>query len=272
MARNKERLIPEVLPIRNGEGEMHVFRSVEDTDRLIEVATGFTAIPELYYELAETIALGGWANVVIPDLNSPLSWEEETDNSLAYRAERLRLVAEEVGKHTQINAVDLLGHSYGGATAAEATVDFPYPIEVLHLICSVGFGGVVIEDAARFRGQAVQAYTNEILGITRHAHLRRYLGFNALKKELGVMRAAKHRISDLRGIVSVTPERMVELINALKARVVVDAQVAPRDHFVHPGPTIELLGRDNVVDIHPKANHLAPCTYGGHVARLAMAA
>jgi hypothetical protein len=130
----------------------------------------------------------------------------------------------------------------------------------------------VIEDAARFRGQAVQAYTNEILGITRHAHLRRYLGFNALKKELGVMRAAKHRISDLRGIVSVTPHRMVELINALKARVVVDAQVAPRDHFVDPGPTIELLGRDNVVDIHPKANHLAPCTYGGHVARLAMAA
>jgi pimeloyl-ACP methyl ester carboxylesterase len=257
-ASTKRPITPERLSFAHDQGVATLFRSTDDTDRAFVIATGFGAVPELYFELADELAHFGY-HVLVPDIISPFG-DEDPNQTITYKARRIVMALDALSHKTVLHGAEIVGHSFGGVCAVEAAAQLTQELVAIHLLSSLGFGGAINESGVVNVRQVPGFYLSEVLGATRH--LNRFLGFSALKAELAVMANIPERLKEIQEMKTIPNNYMTNRLGHICSKEKV--YVAPKDHIIDPKPTRLAYGA--VVDIHSKATHFAPATHGAHVA------
>lgn len=258
----KTKKLPRIEPIRvelaGGESFATVFYAPHDTGRAFVGATGFGATSELYFDLAAELARQGF-HVIIPDIHTPLKGEDPS-KTLEFKARRIAMAIELLVQSVDIDELNAFGHSFGGPCVVEAANQLTTHLDSIHLVSSVGFGGVINQNGTLHVGQVPGFYAHELLGAARHPS--RFLGATALRRQLELMSNIPQRVHEIREIQSLPDTYMTQKLPTLPLKTRV--YVADRDHVVHPEPTRRAVA--DVVSIHRNATHFAPTTHGRHVA------
>ena len=238
-------------------------KSADADGRVYSLATGFVAVPHHYFGLADELARAGWT-VVIPEITSPLPGEDPS-KTIAYKCDRLRMGLEDLGLSMTIEEFQSGGHSLGGVCQAGLLEDAPYELAGMDFMNTAGFGEVD-NIALMVLKQIIGCQLHEVTTLLRHPS--HFVSFDALRAELKILLDKDNRRHELNeiGELSHYLPRYVALAKSLgvPTRFLISLQ----DNVVRPGPTIEALGEENVVSIHPGADHFAPNTHGRRVARL----
>ena len=251
----------------DGQTGYFLVKSSEADGRVYSIATGFMAVPHHYLGLADEMARAGWT-VVIPEITTPLPDEDPT-KTVAYKCDRLRMGLEDLGIRMTVEEFQSGGHSLGGVCQADLMKDAPYKLAGMDFMNTAGFGEVD-NMALMALKQIIGCQLHEVPTLLRHPS--HFVSIDALKAEAAVLLDKdnrRHELNEMKGLSNYLPV-YVELAKSLS--IPLRFLVSLHDNVVRPGPTIEAVGINNVVSIHPKADHFAPNTHGTRVAHLLNAA
>ncbi len=251
----------------DGQTGYFLVKSAEADGRVYSLATGFVAVPHHYFGLADELARAGWT-VIIPEITAPLAGEDPT-KTIAYKCDRLRMGLEDLGLSMTIEGFRSGGHSLGGVCQAGLIEDAPYELMGMDFINTSGFGEID-NIALMALKQMIGCQLHEVKTLLWHPS--HFVSPEAIRAELGVLLDKDNRRHELNemGQLSHYLPRYVALAKSLE--IPIRFLISLHDNVVRPRATIEALGKENVVSIHPSADHFAPNTHGPRVARLLNAA